>query len=462
MRLIPPSFIQRILSPYRTTCSNKGLPWGFFILGIVTLSLFSCGEKTIGYALPLWPPENTGLTPSTLVPVISKSDIQETYTLSQSTDTDKEIILSKTRVHFFSKQEAAREYMKKHEPWLEMYGIAEKDGLPVREEPDVLSRRIYRLKEGQILKILSRTGKAVEIGGLEGYWYQVYTEDGVEGFLFGSELSLFEYGEEPNLTVGDRDGEGDPFLNSLVEHTWRPASFRRMIKEGSVDLEEMTPEFGLFYTAGEKVIRIVDKGINREFSFSSVDELEPQLYAFLGSSLRIRFHSSQELTAIFTGEEGGSGKERTFTVLDEDINEVIAQERERRFRVWQEFLQKGPVFSSDAYGTITFLNNKRFTWERYYPLVPSIVPYKAKNRGSVNFSTFLSQELKDEAQGVITFYFDTEPGAYPVDFLYTFQAKGIQLVHVPEENIENNTVIKKTQYPLVIFFSSSSEQENGD
>ena len=464
MRFFSPSFLHRIFSPHRKIFRKIPFVLGFIAMGTLTLGLLACGERTIGYALILWPPKDTELKPGTLVPVISESNIHETYTLSPRSDKEDRIKVSKPRVRFFSKEQEADEYVKEHEQWLSTFGTAEKNGLPIRQEPDVLSRRVYRLKQGQTVKVLSRIGGPVKVGGLEGHWYRVYTEDGVEGYLFGSELSLFEYGDRPKQDDVSEGMQSDPYLRSLNKETWRPASFKRMIDEDSIDLQEMDPKCGLFFNADNKIIRIVYKGINREFTFTSIDTLGPRFYAFLGSSLRIRFHSEQELTAFFSADEGEPDRELTFTIIDRDIAEVIEDERQRRYRVWQKFLERGPVFSSDAYGTIIFQKNRRFTWENYYPLVPSVIPYEAKNRGSINFSKFLSQNLKEEAQGVISFYFDTEPGAYPVHFLYTFQSGGIQLVHVPEEHIENNTVMEQTQYPLVIFFSSSSdvEEEKGD
>ncbi|MDR2103355.1 MAG: SH3 domain-containing protein, partial [Treponema sp.] len=92
---------------------------------------------------------------------------------------------------------AARQRAADFAPLALTYAETLQDGLPIREEPDNGARRVYRLKIGQIIKILAKVpgNPAISTTGdpLPGDWYQVLTEDGSTGYCFSYRLRLFEH-----------------------------------------------------------------------------------------------------------------------------------------------------------------------------------------------------------------------------------------------------------------------------
>lgn len=65
----------------------------------------------------------------------------------------------------------------------------------MRSNPDNTSNQVYRLKLGQPVKILwFGEGVPVLKGGkpMDGQWYEVITEDGVRGWCFSYNLSIYD------------------------------------------------------------------------------------------------------------------------------------------------------------------------------------------------------------------------------------------------------------------------------
>ena len=71
------------------------------------------------------------------------------------------------------------------------YGTPKGDYLRVRENPDQGSRSIHMLWHGNIFEIFTKTGDKEVIDGKEDFWYMIRS-DGIEGWVFGAEIELFE------------------------------------------------------------------------------------------------------------------------------------------------------------------------------------------------------------------------------------------------------------------------------
>jgi hypothetical protein len=67
--------------------------------------------------------------------------------------------------------------------------------LRLREFPTNSSRVIRYLKGGFVLEIISKTGTLETLEGEENYWYQI-TFDGLNGWVFGAYLDLFDSKEQ--------------------------------------------------------------------------------------------------------------------------------------------------------------------------------------------------------------------------------------------------------------------------
>ncbi|MBR4158685.1 MAG: SH3 domain-containing protein [Spirochaetia bacterium] len=71
------------------------------------------------------------------------------------------------------------------------YGTPKGDYLRVRENPDQGSKAVEMLWHGNIFEIFTKTGDKEVVDGVVDYWYMIRTE-GIEGWVFGAEIELFE------------------------------------------------------------------------------------------------------------------------------------------------------------------------------------------------------------------------------------------------------------------------------
>ena len=71
------------------------------------------------------------------------------------------------------------------------YGTPKGDYLRVRENPDQGSKSLSMLWHGNIFEIFTKTGDKEVVGDKEDFWYMI-RYDGIEGWVFGAEIELFE------------------------------------------------------------------------------------------------------------------------------------------------------------------------------------------------------------------------------------------------------------------------------
>jgi len=142
-------------------------------------------------------------------------------------------------------------------------------------------------------------------------------------------------------------------------------------------------------------------------------------------------------------------------MTNEEIAEIREMEQERRAELYNKLLNSGPLFTSNAYGEIEFMEDRQFVWRRLERLVPSIVPYSSYREGSVSMEYFLSSELRPSYTGVLAFEFDQDPSA-PVFFLYTLEENALRLEYIPERNIEDKVVQQRSSSRLIMAFFGQS------
>lgn len=71
------------------------------------------------------------------------------------------------------------------------YGTPKGDYVRVRENPDQGSKALEMLWHGNIFEIFTKTGDKEVVGDKEDFWYMIRYE-GIEGWVFGAEIELFE------------------------------------------------------------------------------------------------------------------------------------------------------------------------------------------------------------------------------------------------------------------------------
>jgi hypothetical protein len=361
------------------------------------------------------------------------------------------------QLELVGRKKAAQERAAAFSTYARTYAETLQDGLPIREGPDNSARRVYRLKLGQIIKILAQVegNPAISTTGepLPGNWYRVLTEDGSVGYCFSYRLKLFEHAGGP-LTVSPITAEEteDTELERVLAAAWSPESYGTMVASGRIDLEELSRHWGFSPGQDTGMARINMPGLDRTFSYTSIRPDGSRSWRFEGAPLQMSLRSDTTL-AVQYSEGGGALRTLLFVILPTDVDDIIVQETERRHTLFQNLYTEGPLFSSTNYGTLAFSPEGRFTWTGYELLVPQVISPSVLGSGTVEMRLFLSPSLLNRYDGAFSLLFDGigGPGTM-VDFMYTLDAQGFRIEYVPPETLDGVIVTRRAASPVVIYF----------
>lgn len=421
-----------------------------FLAGLAILS--SCGPRRIGYGVLLWSPDEAVLETGALLPVFEESRIKQTYTVPKP-GTKEKIELPVWRIQFFPKEDEAENFAAEYADVRNLYAVANRRALPVREKADRLSQRIYRLRENERMKILELGTTPADENGLLGFWYKVLTEEGVAGYCFNYHLTVYDAKTNTQISVTrDPSQEG---VARILTATWRPAYFREMVSGRRIDLARFRPAFGAFFTDDPREIRVVLPAHTVAIPYSRLSRTSGESYIAEGSDVQLQLRGSEgsELVVFYT--LNGSRRSDIFISFEQEVEEIISAEQERRTLVLESFLERGDSLHSNAYGEISLSDSGAFTWQGFARLVPMAIPQGAQGTGRVEFSVFIGREVREAYDGVITFRFSGSGGDRTAHFFYRFTGQGTQFIHIPPANIEENIVRREIMSPLVIFFEHS-------
>lgn len=428
----------------------RTLPPGLLI--ILTLLLAGCGNRPIGYGVLLWAPEDWELPNGQLLDVTAESRLNSTYTVTTAS-LEQELTVAMWRIEFFEEQEEAVEYANAYAAYAETYARSLRQALPVRAERDRLSPDVYRLRENELMKVLSRDDEISDEAGFEGYWYRVLTREGIVGWAFGYFLEITGSTEDDQEPAGPSAEESD--LERILTNEWRPGYFQEMINASRIDLSRFRPNFGLFPNREEQEIRIVLPEHTVTYPYEELFASGPSRYSLEGSPVTISVRSERQISVQYT--LNGREQSRVFVLLDREIPEIIEEELERRQGLWELLREPGTTLTSTAYGTIELLEGQRFSWSGYDRLTPTVIPGRAGESGTISFPLFLSESLEEEYDGALLFTFLGEAERAEVRFTYEQTTGGVRLTYVPAQDVSENIVQREAFSPIVIFFS----YENG-
>jgi hypothetical protein len=449
----------------------RGRGWLPLLLLLALCSLGSC-RRILGYGVLLWSLEDPPIPSGTVLPVYIRSNLDKVWVVGiprqyqdRARNLDKfEIPLSKLElVGSKSKAEArARDFA----PFARIYAETLQDGLPIREEPENNSRRVYRLRIGEIIKVLQplEGTPAVGVTGepLPGTWYQVLAEDGTIGCCFSYRLKVFEHTGGPLAVVpAGPDQEDDPELDRVLSLTWSPESYWNMLINHQIDLEELSFRYGFDPGADSGTARIYVPGLDLMFSYTGIRSLGRRSWIFEGAPLQMILRSDTTL-AVQYNEAGAAQRTLLFVALPQEVDDLIVQETTRREELFQEIYALGPAFSSSNYGSLAFSPEGRFIWTGYELLIPQVIPAAALESGSVEMGLFLGPGLEGRYSGALSLRFDV-PGSYSpgVTFLYTLDDRGLRLEYVPRTNLNGVVVTRRAASPQVIYFYKADYWSDG-
>jgi hypothetical protein len=412
------------------------------IFSLLILVLTSCGGRTIGWGVLLWIDDPDSGSNGEVFPVLSESEIRGTVTIRLPEGT-REIPAYYLRV--FPKEQSARDFASSFQEYTGTFGVSRKHGLNIRKSPDSKTEQIYRLRENEIVKIVSRCKEKTVVGNLEGYWYEVLTERGITGYTFDKYLSLYEEGEDPfAFNILD-----DPDLAFIMNNVFRSQMVWEMIHENRLNPNRVFLEQGLFPEPEYNRIRMVTEKGEQLFEYESITPKGNRNYRFEGTTLSVEISSESKVRLEYVYE--GKNTYASYFLI-EDLETHLKEALELEGRKLEELLSSGNEFSSTAYGTISIDENGLFTWSNFDRLIPNIIPEGASGRGRVSFSVFLSGSLRDSYSGVISFYFSGVSGNKACHFLYTLTPDGIRMIAVPANSIDNGIVDSDSNLPIRIFF----------
>ena len=450
-------------------CASKKNVRFFLLLSIIVFLSSSC-TRLLGYGVLLWSSEDPPVPSGTVLPVYIRSNIEQKWVAgipkefrSKENRIDKfEIPLAKLELSGSKGKATAR--ANAFAPYALLYAETLQDGLPIRDSPDNGARRVYRLKFGEIVKILSPATGTTAVGTtgdpLPGEWYRVLTEDGTSGFCFSYRLKLFEHSGGTLAAIpNEQQEEEDPALDKLLTRTWSPESYGTMVNTRRIDLEDLSNHWNFDPGQDTGIAIIKTKDIDRSFSYSRIRSTGTQSWSFEGTQLQMNLRSETTLAVQFT-ENNGILRTLLFVALASDVDDIILQETARRENLYMSIYEQGPLYTSSNYGTLTFEADGRFTWTGNRLLVPQVIPASALGSGFLDMRLYIGAALEDRYFGAFTLHFDGIGGAdAQADFMYSLDSQGLRIEYVPQTSLDNLTVVRRSSSPLIIYFFKTEQMD---
>ena len=285
----------------------------------------SCAPR-LGWGLLLWTDQEAGLHAGAVVPVYIRSNIEKTYVIGVP-GSKRKVEVPLWQLDLFRSRGAAEKARIPFGSYLTSYLFANRDGLPVRDAPTNAGQRVYRLREGQSVKILSEVkGDVVKTGDqvLAGSWYKVLTEDGTRGFVFSNTMRLYDELTEAPPSIAQTNADATARNVDLVfSQTWRGEYFQTMIDDGRIDLDTFNARYGLFADAVQRQIRIELPWTSQVFNYSSIAQ-SGQDFIFEGTPLKISLDGDKRLIADWSGSSSGASSSNASTAAQDAANALMA------------------------------------------------------------------------------------------------------------------------------------------
>ena len=379
---------------------------------LLALLAAACGPAPVGHGVVLWS-DGGALPAGAVILVLEESSIENRYMVRPGAAERgaEPVPVARWRVRVFPEPEQAAAFAARYAPFAASYGYAARNGLPVRSAASATADIVYKLRAGEVAKVLERSAQPEQVGVYENYWYEVLAADGTTGYTFGEFLPVFESRGDPHAEAARLLAE-DATLEHLLATVWRPDEFRAMVVTGRYDLNRFRAEYGLFPDPAAQVFRLVTAAGTREFAYESIERVGDGRYVLLledtVSRLRLTLQSATRLAVTYA--EGARTVTRIFTALSSDVTELIAAELARRDQRYARLLARGAVWRSTGYGTIELDAERGYRWRGFQALVPGLVPAGLPGSGWIDFRYAPGEELAGRYDAVITFLF-APPGA---------------------------------------------------
>lgn len=426
----------------------------FIIVFAASSNLFfsSCSKK-LGYGVVSWSIPEYNLTAGDIVPVYVKSNIEKVYIVGLNEKTAVRIEIPLWQLTFFESKKDAVRFQTRLSEHKHAYARVKLDGLPMRSTPDNTSNQVYRLKLGQLVKILwFGEGVPVLKGGkpMDGQWYEVITEDGVRGWCFSYNLTIYDERESESSENTNLAQEKDAELEAVLNEFWYPEHYRKMINNRQVDLDKMSLTWGFFPGLRSGIARVELQNTRISFPYTKIIKIGSK-YLFEGANLSMQIRGEDIITLEFS-DTNGKLRQENFITLNASPENIINNEIKRREAVIEKIAETSSEFTSENFGSLKILPDGQFIWSGYSLITPSIIPSGTGSSGKVSLKYFLDKKLSGDYDGVLSFKF--EKTSEPVVFMYSISSKGLRLEAVEASSIQDNLVTRRSLDPVILFFAA--------
>jgi hypothetical protein len=429
------------------------------LFAFFALFLSSCSR--LGYGVLLWSIDDPPIDSGTVLPVYIRSNIERIWVVGVPETTglgrDYKLEIPLTQLEFVGSRRNAIQWAQDFAPFAMSYAENLQDGLPIRDGPDNNSRRVYRLRLGEVIKILGRVKGNPPIGAsgdpLPGDWYRVMTSDGVIGFCFSYRLRIFN--QTQRSIQSSPSSYHDEDLDILLSRKWSAESYLHMITSRRINIQEMEKNYRFDPGNETGIARVILPDIERQFIYDRISSNGERSWQFDGTDLNMTLRGNNTLAVEFA-DRSGINREFIFAALTTDVDDIIIQEKARRENQYMTIYNQGPLFTSNHYGSITFLRTGGFTWSGYDLLTPQFIPAATRGAGSINMDLYIAPSLENRYNGAFTMQFTDVRSNNTLHFLYGLDNQGLRLEVVPDYGIEDITVMRRGSSPLVLYFFRDS------
>ena len=421
----------------------------FFLLILLVLS--GCNNK-MGYFLVYWPEDFTVMGCADLFPIKSESHLRKTHILNLGNNKFAEIASFRGAV-FRTKQEAKAAQSELWE-YKDLFAYADSK-TPIRETPDVQSARVYILREGQVIKIIGREKEKVQLGEhLIGYWYKVVTDDGIVGYCFDKNLTIYMDDGKGNST---RTVDITMFTDRFFGNSWYPVEYREEMEEDYPNLAVLRDGRCLWGDLEKKEIYLRDGKREHRFKFTEVKQQSQNRILFIGASIDISFYPDGRLFVRYSDD--GVDRSEFFITLDTPLQDYIAEQNKLKNQEYTILLRSVKYFESPENGRLKFNTDKTFVWTERYDAMAEFIPSANGDKGIVDNRRYVSAKLKKARgyDGVITMTFSRT--AKDLNFIFKRLTNGdLQLIYVPEDSFKGLVLTRVPDNTRIFVFHPVSEE----
>lgn len=429
----------------------------FFLFILSSFFLISCKDKVIGYSVVLWNNPEQEIKSGDVLPVYIKSNISHVYIVGKNLnlkENEQKIEIPLWQLTEPVKKNKLSSVKEKYQENARTYANVKTDGLPCRAEPVNTAKQVYRLRKGEIIKILYKgNGQSPMTGGkpLPGEWYKILTDNGTTGWCFSYNLDLFETDDNGNRIGGNDfvdEVQEDEIYKLIVSNVWYPEEFRSLIDSEDIDLSKIHPSYRFTIDEENKKVSLNTQKIHESWIYEGYSKIDDREYELKNISIKIIYRKADYIVVRYT-DETGKPQDLNFVTIKEDLNEIISKEKQRRSEELMNLWYKGP-YSSQSYGKLSFTEDNLFKWTGFKLLVPSVIPAGSKNNGSAQIKYSLSKTLKKDYDGIVTFTF--EGSSQEINFLYKMDDGGLKLEDTIGASFKGNQITSRGVSPVIIFF----------